>query len=106
MGTSFEGYLPVLFPLLSAVVIAPFWDDIVLTNTGIVEYGIVTSANTSYVINEVEAFLKVQQNVDLELDWVLVARWLNVCPYGNINCEQVKYAKHFLKDAYYSFIIE
>ena len=47
--------------------IAPFWDDI-LTNTGIVEYGIVTSTSTSNIINEVEGFLKLNQGVDLDLD--------------------------------------
>ena len=71
--------------------IAPFWDDIILTNEGLVEYGIVTSANTSSVINEVERFLKINQNVDLELDWVFVAKWVNVCPFGNSNCTQVNY---------------
>ena len=90
MGTSFAGYLPILFPLSSAVVIAPFWDDIVLTNTGIVEYGIVTTSN---VINQVETFLKLHENVNLKLDWVMVAKWVNVCPYGNTNCVQVNYSK-------------
>ena len=93
MGTSFTGYLPLLFPLSSAVIIAPFWDDIVLTDTGIVEYGIIT---TSSVINEVETFLKLNENVNLELDWVMVAKWVNVCPYGNINCVQVNESKRFL----------
>ena len=75
------------------MVIAPFWDDIVLTNTGIVEYGIITTLN---VINEVETFLKLNENVNLELDWVMVAKWVNVCPYGNINCVQVNYSTQFL----------
>ena len=82
-----------MFPLSSAVVIAPFWDDIVLTNTGIVEYGIVTTSN---VTNEVEAFLKINENVNLELDWVMVAKWVNVCPYGNMNCVQVNHSKCFI----------
>ena len=89
LGTSFAEYLPVLFPLSSAIVIAPFWDDIVLTDMGIVKYGIITTSN---VINEVETFLKLNQNVTLELDWVMVAKWENVCPYGNINCVQVNYS--------------
>ena len=81
------------------MVIAPFWDDIILTNTGIVKYSIVTSTNTSNVINEVEEFLKINQNVNLELDWVFVANWVNVCPHGNVNCDQVNYSillKHAL----------
>ena len=75
------------------MVIAPFWDDIVLTNTGIVEYGIITTAN---VINEVETFLKLNQNVNLKLDWVMVAKWMNVCPYGNTNCIQVNHTIHII----------
>ena len=83
--------------------IAPFWDDIVLTHTGIVEYGIVTTSN---VINEVETFLKLNQNVNLKLDWVMVAKWVNVCPFGNIDCVQVNYAIHiFYNNTFYSFII-
>ena len=74
--------------------IAPFWDDI-LTNTGIVEYGIVTSTSTSNIINEVEGFLKLNQGVDLDLDWIFVAKWANVCPYGNSNCAQVNYSIFF-----------
>ena len=66
--------------------LAPFWDDIRLTNTGIVKYDIVTSAST---INEVERFLNQSENVDLELDWVFVAKWVNVCSFMNINCSQV-----------------
>ena len=93
MGTSFTGYLPTLFPLSSAVLIAPFWDDVVLTNTGIVEYGIITTLN---VIHKVEIFLKINENVNLELDWVMVAKWVNVCPYGNINCVQVNCSTQFL----------
>ena len=76
--------------------IAPFWDDIRLTNTGIVEYGIITSASNTSIIDEVETFLELNQNVKLELDWVLVAKWVNVCPYGNIYCSQVIYS-YFIK---------
>ena len=83
--------------------IAPFWDDIILTNEGLVEYGIVTSANTSSVINEVERFLKINQNVDLELDWVFVAKWANVCPFGYSSCVEVNsyILKHFLLFIHY-----
>ena len=69
--------------------IAPFWDDIHLSYTGIAKYGIVTQKNTPNIIDEVEKFLKLNQNVVLKLDWALVAKWMNVCSYGNINCVQV-----------------
>ena len=69
--------------------IAPFWDDIILTEKGIVEYGIVTPATASNIINKVEIFLKLSQNIDVELDWILVAKWVNVCPFVNSNCAQV-----------------
>ena len=88
-GTSYTFPFPSLFPLPYAVVIAPFWDDIILTETGIVEYEIVTSDNGSSVINEVEIFLNLTHNIDVELDWVFVAKWVNVCPFGNSNCAQV-----------------
>ena len=87
-GTLFTSYSPTSFPLSSVVVIAPFWDDIILTNTGIVRYGIVTS---TCVINKVETFLKLNQNINLEIDWVFVTKWENVCPFGNSNCAQVSH---------------
>ena len=77
--------------------IAPFWDDIILSKTGIVEYGIVTSATASSDINKVEAFLRLNQNISVELDWVLVAKWVNVCPYGNNKCTQVINHNNILK---------
>ena len=92
------------FPLPYAVVIAPFWDDIILTNTGIVKYSIVTSTSTSNVINEVETFLKLNQTVNLELDWVFVANWANVCPYGNVSCDQVNYSILFKHALLFFFI--
>ena len=91
-GRSFINPFPSSFPLsYPVVVIAPYWDDIILIGTGIVEYGIVTSENASSVINKVETFLSLSQNIDVELDWVFVAKWVNVCPAGNINCAQVIY---------------
>ena len=60
-----------------------------LPEIGKVEYGIVTSANGSSVINKVETFLSLSQNIDVELSWVFVAKWVNVCPAGNSNCAQV-----------------
>ena len=90
-GTSFTSFFPRSFPLSYAVVIAPFWDDIILTETGIIEYGIVTSANASSIINKVETFLSLSESIDVELDWVFVAKWVNVCPFGNSKCAQVSH---------------
>ena len=63
-----------------------------MTNRGIVEYGVVTSASNSSIIDEVETFLELNQNIELELNWILVAKWVNVCPFGNSNCAQVNYS--------------
>ena len=62
-----------------------------MTQTGIVEYGIVTPTNSPSIIEEVETFLELNQNIDLDLDWVLVVKWVTVCPFGNSNCAQVNY---------------
>ena len=86
------------------MVIALFWDDIILTNTGIVKYSIVTSTNTSNVINEVEEFLNLTENVNLELDWVFVANWVNVCPNVNVSCDQVNYSILFKHALLFFFI--
>ena len=52
-------------------------DVSIWTNTGIVEYGIITSASNTSIIDDVETFLELNQNVKLELDWVLVTKWVN-----------------------------
>ena len=89
-GSSYPDYNPTSFPLSSeVVVVAPFWDDIGLTSTGIVEYGVITSRNNPNIINIVETFLELNQSVKLELDWVLVVKWMNVCPYQNGRCVEV-----------------
>ena len=89
-GASYREWVPEPFPLSSAIVVAPFWDDIQLTETGVAQYNIITSANGSTIIDQVESFLKTNQSVELDLDWVIVAKWVNVCPYGNKFCTSIQ----------------
>ena len=72
----------------SAVIVAPFWDDSDLRGlSGYAIYDVFTPATTNLtIIDSVESFLKTNRSVELDLDWVLVAKWVNVCPYLNQNC--------------------
>ena len=103
-GTSFNQWTPEAFPLSSAIIVAPFWDDIHLTQTGVAQYNVITSASNSTIIDQVESFLKTNRNVELDLNWVLVAKWVNVCPYDNNNCTSIQAScSVILKIVIYSF---
>ena len=84
----FSNYVPEVLPLSSAVIVAPFWDDSDLGGlSGYAIYDVFTPATTnSTIIDSVESFLKTNISVELDLDWVLVAKWVNICPYQNKEC--------------------
>ena len=60
-----------------------------MRETGVAQYIVITSANGSTIIDQVESFLRTNQSVELNLDWVLVAKWVNVCPFSNSDCTSI-----------------
>ena len=78
--------------------VAPFWDDTDLSSTGAVYYEVITRDNGLSIINQVDAYLSNNQSISFSADWVLVAKWLNVCPDGDHSCSstQVKYSVYLL----------
>ena len=78
--------------------VAPFWDNTDLSSTGVVYYEVITRDNGLSVINQVDAYLSNTQSMSFSADWILVAKWLNVCPYGDHSCSstQVKYSVKIL----------
>ena len=89
VGTTVNIGLPTIFPNphFTIPVVAPFWDDIDLTGLGFIQYKVVTAGDVDNgAISQVKEFLKTNQSVVLNPDWILVAKWINVCPYGNDYC--------------------
>ena len=96
LGTSFDSYTPEAFPI-SYKVIAPYWDDIDLTQQGQINYTLITTQNDSVgSIALVNNFLASNISVSFSADWILVAQWLDVCPFGNSDCTNVSYVCSYL----------
>ena len=87
-GQSFTTHDPATFPyfISTLVLLAPFWDDIDLRSTGAVYYEVITPDNGLSIINQVDAYLSNIQSISFSADWILVAKWFNVCPFGNNLC--------------------
>ena len=92
-GQSFTEHINSAFPYSTSNLVAPFWDDINLRSTGTVYYEVITPDNGLSIINQVDKYLSNNQSISFSADWILVAKWLNVCPFGNGLCSniQVKY---------------
>ena len=92
-GQLFTQYRPSTFPYSTYNLVAPFWDDIDLRSTGAVYYEVITTDNGLSIINQVDTYLSNNQSISFSADQILVAKWLNVCPFGNRLCSniQVKY---------------
>ena len=90
LGTSFISYTPETFPI-SSKVIAPYWTDIYPQLPGRINYILVTTQNDSVgSIALVNNFLASNISVSFSADWILVAQWMDVCPFGNSDCTNVR----------------
>lgn len=67
--------------------VAAFWDDSDLNGLGYALYDVITIADDAFnTTNKVKNFIKDKEGVALNPDWVLVARWIDICPYQNMDC--------------------
>ena len=89
-GSRFTSTVPRLFPIRSNV-IAPYWDDINLRNKGIVRYVTITRSHPtlSCLLDLTNDLIEELENVEFNATWVLVARWIDVCPFGDSSCFEV-----------------
>ena len=96
----FVGYYPQPFPRQDMVV-APLWDDNDLSHKGVVLYTLVTPIHPtlSGLITEVNDYISNSESTRFRAQWILVARWVDVCPFGNNECNNVRhsYAKNITK---------
>ena len=86
----FINYIPETFPILQQVV-APYWDDSDTRVKGFVRYAVITkdSQTLSCLLELTDDFISSREDVDFEASWVLVARWIDICPYREHNCKKV-----------------
>ena len=81
------------FPLdNSLAVVAPYWDDSILSGSRQLRYQVVSGS--SPLITEVNAFLSNYTGDTFEADWLLWAYWHDVCPYNRRNCQDVCNSKY------------
>ena len=93
-SVQFTNYIPKTFPI-SQQVVAPYWDDTDTRVKGFVRYAVIMkdSQNLSCLLELTNDFIRNRENVSFEASWVLVARWVDVCPYGDNNCTKVNKIK-------------
>ena len=95
-GSSFSSYTPQTFPRYgSPALIAPYWTDINLNGgVGTVRYTAYTTDmyNGATYINEVNRFLATTEGGNFIATSLLVAQWIDVCPFGNNQCTEVMHS--------------
>ena len=89
-GSGFSDYLPQIFPRSGPPpLIAPYWTDIDLSGgVGDVRYTVYTTENGESYIDQVNEFLA-NETDDFIATTMLVAQWIDVCPFGNRFCSEV-----------------
>ena len=92
-GGSFSNFSPQRFPYGSYPLIAPYWADIDLSSgIGNVRYTVYTTGNINgdCYVDLVNKFLVNELETDsFTATSMLVAQWIDVCPYGNSRCNEV-----------------
>ena len=86
-GSLFINHTPVELPI-SNIIVSPYWTDINLQEgSGSANYTVLQRSNGMSYIAMVDSFLE-QNGVDIESTMILVAQWLDVCPF-NDRCRSV-----------------
>ena len=62
-----------------------------MRNVGEGFYTALTKTDGSSLINEVDEFLTVNKSVIFNATMIVVAQWIDVCPYGDSFCSEVCY---------------
>ena len=105
-GSRFTSYVPQSFPIPSNV-IAPYWDDIDLRNKGFVRYATITRSHPtlSCLLDITNDLIEELENVEFNATWLLVARWIDVCPFGDSSCSKVRFFNTY-KHLTYQFTMQ
>ena len=84
-GSNFTEYITRPFPI-DDLVVAPYWDDIDLEITGEVRYSLLSDVESS-LLQQVNYFLENNQSLEFNASWILIAQWIDTCPYENNTCK-------------------
>ena len=63
-------------------------------NSGGVYYEVITRGNGLSIINQVDTYISNNQSISFSADWILVAKWINICNSNFLvpcSSNQVKY---------------
>ena len=90
-GSPFSSFSPELFPRSGPPpIIAPYWTDIDLSGgVGGVRYTVYTTENGGFYVDQVNEFLAATETSNFTVTTMLVAQWIDVCPFGNRFCSEV-----------------
>ena len=82
---------PHTFPLTTARVVAPYWDDSDTRVKGFARYDIVTNSHPSLscLISITSDVISSLENTTFQASWLLVTRWVDLCPYLDRNCQRL-----------------
>ena len=89
-GSAYTHYIPSRFPITQRV-IAPYWHDIDMRFKGSVMYATITSTHPtlSHLLDVVSNFVSDAENIQFVATMMLVARWVDACPYPDSFCTNV-----------------
>lgn len=73
-----------LFPV-QQLLVAPYWDDIDMSIRGKLLYSVIGGGDNSSVLEQVNDFVN-DHAVNFVASWALVAKWTDVCSYGDDAC--------------------
>ena len=104
-GSGFSDYLSQIFPRSGPPpLIAPYWTDIDLSGgVGDVRYTVYTTENGESYIDQVNEFLANETDGFIATT-ILVAQWIDVCPFGNHFCSEVPKLHNSTSLAYCIFL--
>ena len=78
--------------------VAPYWDDIDLSNRGSVIFNSFNAQNGHHILENVSDFINSGEwspNL-FEANSVVVVHWKDTCPYGDSTCSNVSLIHHIL----------
>ncbi len=83
-GQSYISFIPGIFPQGSGTnfLVAPFFADIDIGVTGTIRYEVHTSTSSSGFLADVSNFIRSETGSQFTGQWMLLAEWYNVPPFG------------------------
>ena len=92
----YMNWKPQSFPMSNQVV-APYWDDSDTRLKGFVKYGVITRDHPC-LLDLTSGFISSREGVEFEASWLLIAHWVDICPFPDFNCIEVKKYIHNLNN--------